>query len=67
MGTERATGVKVFTTTLARDRERLGETITRWIAEHPEAEIVEKEVRQSSDQQFHCLSVILFYRDRGSV
>lgn len=63
MGMEQATGVKVFSTTLARDREALGETITRWIAEHPELEIVDKVVRQSSDRQFHCLSVTLFYRD----
>jgi len=63
MGTERATGVKVFSTTLARDRESLGETITRWIADHPGIEIVDKQVRQSSDRQFHCLSVTLFYRD----
>jgi hypothetical protein len=66
MGTELATGVKVFSTTLARDREVLGETITRWIADHPDLEILEKQVRQSSDRQFHCLSVTLFYRDRRS-
>lgn len=65
MGTEQATGVKVFTTTLARDREVLGETITRWIAAHPELEVVEQQVRQSSDQQFHCLSITLFYRERS--
>jgi hypothetical protein len=65
MGTEQATGVKVFTTTLARDREVLGETITRWIAAHPELEILEQQVRQSSDQQFHCLSITLFYRERS--
>jgi folate-dependent tRNA-U54 methylase TrmFO/GidA len=65
MGTEQATGVKVFTTTLARDREALGEKITRWIAEHPEVEILDRVVRQSSDQQFHCLSITLFYRERG--
>lgn len=64
METEPATGVKIFSTTLARDREVLGETITRWIAQHPELEITGKEVRQSSDQQFHCLSVTLFYRQR---
>lgn len=67
MGTEQATGAKVFTTTLARDREVLGETITRWITAHPELEIVEKQVRQSSDRQFHCLSITLFYRDRSGV
>jgi folate-dependent tRNA-U54 methylase TrmFO/GidA len=65
MGTEQATGVKIFSTTLARDREVLGETITRWLSEHPELEILEKQVRQSSDSQFHCLSVTLFYRERG--
>ena len=31
------TGVKVFSTTLARDREVMGETITRWLGAHPGA------------------------------
>jgi hypothetical protein len=58
------TGVKVFTTTLARDREVLGETISRWLAEHPDLEVVDRVVTQSSDKEFHCLSITLFYRDR---
>ena len=58
------TGVKVFTTTLARDREHLGETISRWLAEHPDLEVVDREVTQSSDKEFHCLSNTLFFRDR---
>jgi hypothetical protein len=58
------TGVKVFTCTLARDREALGETISRWLAEHPDVEVVDREVTQSSDKAFHCLSITLFYRDR---
>ncbi len=61
---ERFTGMKVFSTTLARDREVMGETITRWIAEHPDVEIVEKAVVQSSDKEFHCLTITLFYRSR---
>jgi hypothetical protein len=59
------TGVKVFTTTLARDREAMGEAIGRWIAAHPELELVGKNVTQSSDSAFHCLSITLFYRERG--
>ncbi len=59
------TGMKVFTTTLARDREVMGATITKWLAEHPELETVNHEVRQSSDQQFHCLSIIVYYRERS--
>jgi hypothetical protein len=58
------TGVKVFTTTLARDREVMGEAIGRWLAEHPDLELVSKEIRQSSDREFHCLSIVLFYRER---
>ena len=58
------TGVKVFTTTLARDREVMGEAVGRWIVEHPELETVDHEVRLSSDQQFHCLSIVVYYRER---
>jgi folate-dependent tRNA-U54 methylase TrmFO/GidA len=56
------TAVKVFSTTLARDREMMGETITDWLRKHPDIEIVDKVVSQSSDREFHCLSVVLFYR-----
>ena len=58
------TGLKVFSTTLARDREALSERITGWLREHPELEVVDREVRQSSDKEFHCLSILLFYRER---
>lgn len=58
------TGVKVFTTTLARDREVMGEHISRWLAEHPDVEVVDREVTQSSDKEFHCLSITLFYREK---
>lgn len=61
------TGVKVFSTTLARDREVMGETIGRWLAAHPALEIVDREVRQSSDREFHCLSITLFYRERTAL
>lgn len=54
-------GVKVFSATKAREREELGETVTRWLAEHPGVEIVDTQVRQSSDREFHCVTIILFY------
>ncbi|MDP3236410.1 MAG: hypothetical protein Q8N26_26705 [Myxococcales bacterium] len=59
------TGVKIFSTTLARDREMMGETITRWIKDNPQADIVDKVVTQSSDKEFHCLTVTLFYRHKS--
>lgn len=58
------TGVKVFTTTLARDRDQMGESIGRWLSAHPDVEVVDKLVTQSSDREFHCLSITFFYRER---
>lgn len=56
-------GVKIFSATLTREREELGEQATRWLAEHPGAELTEMRVVQSSDREFHCLSIVLFYRE----
>ncbi len=58
------TGVKVFSTTLARDREVMGEKITNWLKENPTLEVIDKEVTQSSDKEFHCLTMTLFYKPR---
>lgn len=58
------TGMKVFSATKAREREELGDVVTEWLEEHPELEIVDKVVTQSSDNEFHCLTVALFYRHR---
>lgn len=56
--------VKVFSTTLARDREQMGETITRWLKDHQDIEIVDRTVTQSSDKEFHCLSITIFYKTK---
>ena len=58
-------GVKVFSATKAREREDLGESITRWLRANPGVRIVDKVVTQSSDREFHCLTITLFY-DRGA-
>ena len=61
-------GVKVFSATKAKERESLGENVTEWIRTNPTLEIVDKIVTQSSDSEFHCLTITLFYRhaDRSS-
>jgi len=58
------TGMKILSTTLARDRDVMGETITRWLHDNAALEIVDKIVTQSSDKEFHCLTITLFYRER---
>jgi len=57
-------GVKIFSATKAKERDELGEVITRWIKDHPEYEIVDKCVTQSSDKEFHCLTISIFYREK---
>jgi hypothetical protein len=58
-------GVEVFTATLAAEREKLGRRASQFIAENPTLEIVDKDVRQSSDRTHHCLTVILYWRHRS--
>ncbi|MGA9522173.1 MAG: hypothetical protein WBV82_11950 [Myxococcaceae bacterium] len=58
------TGVKVFSATKAKEREELGENVTRWIKSNSDLEVVDRVVRQSSDNEFHCYTLILFYRQR---
>jgi hypothetical protein len=57
------TGVKVFSATRAKDREELGEVITRWLRANPTFSIVDRVVTQSSDREFHCLTITLFYKE----
>ena len=54
-------GVKVFSATKAKDRETLGERITAWLRRNDEVSVTDKIVTQSSDSEFHCLTITLFY------
>ena len=54
-------GVKVFSATRARDRDELGSAVTRWLKANSDLRIVDRVVAQSSDNEFHCLSVVIFY------
>ena len=56
--------VCVFTATKGRDRAELGRRVTEWLKSHPQARVVDKVVTQSSDAEFHCLSITLFVRNR---
>jgi hypothetical protein len=60
-------GATVFSATMARDRDNLGERITAWLRQHAEVEVVDTVVSLSSDAKFHCLSITLFWRIIGQV
>jgi hypothetical protein len=59
--------VTVFSATKAAERERLGEKVTTWLRGHTDHDVVKTVVRQSSDAEFHCLTIILFSRSPGRV
>lgn len=66
MGMIQFDGVKVFSATKARERESMGDAIENWLAAEENLEVVDREVRQSSDNEFHCLSIILFWKWRDA-
>ena len=59
-------GVKIFSATKARDREELGTHITAWIRKNRSFTVIDKMITQSSDSEFHCLTITIFYRDMGA-
>ena len=56
------TGVKVFSATKMRERNNLGDNVTVWRKENPKFQIVDTVVTQSSDSEFHCFTITVFYR-----
>lgn len=57
-------GVKVFSATRARDRDELGAAVTRWLRANSDLSVVDQVVVQSSDNEFHCVSMVIFYEVR---
>jgi hypothetical protein len=56
-------GVKVFSATTYSHRERLGDLVTTWLHEHSDLAVVSVTVSQSSDAEFYCLSIVLYYHE----
>lgn len=54
--------VKVFSATKSRDRDELGTRVTAWLRDNPTIEVLSAVVSLSSDNEFHCLSIVLLCR-----
>jgi hypothetical protein len=54
-------GVKIFSATMAQNRDTLGERIGEWLGSDPSREVVDTVVTQSSDEAFHCIAITIFY------
>jgi hypothetical protein len=59
------TGVKVFAASMMAERALLGDKVTAWLETHPEHQVTEIVVTQSSDSSYHCLAFSIFYRARS--
>lgn len=60
-------GIKVFTASMLKEREDLSNRVNTWLEKNKLAvELVDREIRQSSDSSYHCLSIILFYKRKAS-
>jgi hypothetical protein len=46
---------------MVAQRATLGEVVTSWITTHPQNTVTEFVVTQSSDSQFHCITVTVLY------
>jgi len=60
-------GVRVFCATMVAQRQALGETVTRWLEDarttRPGFSVVDVVVRQTSDAELHCLSILVFFKE----
>jgi hypothetical protein len=57
-------GVKVFSATMFAARDQLGETVTAWMTNNPHLLVTDFVVTQSSDSQFHCVAITVFYWEK---
>jgi hypothetical protein len=64
--TNKFNGVKIFSATMAQERDQLGEKVSAWMADHPSCKVIDTIVTQSSDEAFHCLAITLFYWEERS-
>lgn len=46
---------------MVQQRDQLGEVVTEWLAAHRHVRLREIVVTQSSDAQFHCVALTVFY------
>jgi len=59
-------GVQIFSATMANEREQLGARVTEWIAANNGAIlVVHTGITQSSDSEFHCVTITVFYNGKA--
>ena len=57
-------GAIVFSATRAEERNKLGDRATAWLRSNPRLEPVDTIVLLTSDNAYHCMTIVIFYRPR---
>ena len=60
-------GMKVFCATTSQRRNSLGETVTDWLNDNPDVTPVEATMVQSSDEAYHCVTMVLCFTGTPTV
>lgn len=55
-------GMQIFSASKHEDRARLGEAVTTWRGKNPTLAITDVRLTQSSDNEFHCVTIAVFYK-----
>ncbi len=54
-------GLKVFSASKPSERNALGDQITQWLAARRGERVLGWRVLQSSDSDYHCLTIVVIY------
>lgn len=57
-------GLKMFSASKHADREKMGAEVTTWRQQNPNVAITEVRMLQSSDNEFHCVTIAIFYKNK---
>lgn len=55
-------GMEIFSASKHEDRSRLGKAVTEWRGRNPTYNITDVRFTQSSDNEFHCVTIAVFYK-----
>lgn len=57
-------GMAMFSASKHADREKLSVDVTAWRQKNADKTIVEVRTMQSSDNEFHCVTIAIFYKNK---
>lgn len=55
-------GMEIFSASKHEERAKLGKAVSEWRARNPTFDITDVRLTQSSDNEFHCVTIAVFYK-----